>query len=127
MRLTQKIEGQTSSLRRLKGELAKLIVLSLVVLSGCSLTATRPMQEMSYTSAAIRAAKEVQADNLAPETYRQANEWFRKARKEYRLKNFKQAKDYADKARSLAEQAEFDSIVNGGNREDKGIKDPLEK
>jgi hypothetical protein len=91
----------------------------------CSLTATRPTQEMSYASAALRSAKEVQADNLAPEMYRQANEWFFKARKEYRLRSFKIAKEYADKARSLAEQAEFESINNGGNRDDAAIKDPM--
>src|SRR4051812_24234163 len=55
---------------------------------GCSLLATRPLQEMSDTSAAIRAAKEVQADTLSPEFYRQSNEWFFKAKHEYKFKNF---------------------------------------
>ena len=95
------------------------VVLALLFTAGsCALTATRPVQEMSDTGAAIRAAKEVQADTLAPELYRQANEWFLKARREYKFKNFLFAKEYAGKARKFAEQAEFEAIKNGGNRTD---------
>src|SRR5690348_3640000 len=81
----------------------------LLFLFGCSIIATRPVQEMSDATAAIRAAKEVQADTLAPEYYRQSNEWFFRAKHEYKFKNFKLAKEYADKARYLAEQAEFEA------------------
>lgn len=66
---------------------------------------------------AIRSAKEVGADNLSPDLYRNATEYSLKARKEYRLKNFQSAKQYADQARDFAEKAEFDSIRNGGKRE----------
>src|SRR6185312_12007222 len=90
----------------------------LIALAACALTATRPTQEMSDTGAALRAAKEVQADTLAPELYRQANEWWLKARREYKFKNFSFAKDYAAKARKFAEKAEFEAIKNGGNRTD---------
>ena len=71
---------------------------------------------MSNTQAALKAAKEVQADVLAPELYRQANEWFIKARQEYRYKDFEKARDYALKTRTLAEKAEFEAIKNGGIR-----------
>src|SRR5690348_10262313 len=74
-------------------------------LLGCSIFARRPVQEMSETGAAIRAAKEVQADTLAPEFFRQANEWFFRAKHEYKFKNFHLAKEYADKARMFAEKA----------------------
>jgi hypothetical protein len=91
----------------------------LVLSSGsCSVFATRPVQDMSDTEAALRAAKEVQADTLAPELYRQANEWFFNARKEYRFKNFELAQEEAVKARRFAEQAEFEALRNGGNRTD---------
>ncbi len=99
----------------------------LVVLAGaasCSLFKTRPVQDMSDTNAAIHAAKEVQADTLAPELYRQANEWFFRARKEYKFKNFALAEEYAQKARIFAEQAEFESIRNGGSRTE-NVPDPL--
>jgi hypothetical protein len=46
----------------------------------CSLTETRPIQLMAETSAAIQAAREVQAERLSPELFRQANEHFLKAR-----------------------------------------------
>ena len=81
---------------------------------------------MSDTYVALRAAREVQADSLAPELYRQASEWHLKARQEYRLKNFKFAKEYAEKARNYAEQAEFEAVRNGGNRESQAAPDPLE-
>lgn len=101
----------------------RLVFLSLaltgcVVIFSCSLTATRPVQDMSDTSAAIRAAKEVQADTLAPELYRQATEWWLKARKEYKFKNFSYAQQFASRARKYAEEAEFEAIKNGGNRGD---------
>lgn len=86
----------------------------------------RPVQEMSDTAAAIRAAREVQADTLAPELYRQANEWFFKAKHEYKFKNFDLARSYSDKARVFAEDAEFEAIRNGGNRSnDVATSDPL--
>lgn len=85
-------------------------------LSACALFATRPVQEMNDTSAALRAAREVQADVFAPELYRQANEWFYRAKREYKFRNFKDARAYSAKARAFAEQAEFESIRNGGNR-----------
>ncbi len=87
--------------------------------AGCSLVATRPVQEMSDTLAAIRAAKEVQADSLAPELFRLAKEWHLKAQREFRLKDFDTAKNSADRARFYAEQAEFESLKNGGTRADR--------
>lgn len=78
----------------------------------------RPTQEMYDTAAAIRAAREVQADTLAPDLFRLANEWFQKARKEYKFKNFKEAKEYVDLARRYAEQAEFEAVKSGATRSD---------
>jgi hypothetical protein len=128
MRPTQKIDELTSLLRRpRKLSLSYYLVgVWMTSLLGCTLTATRPIQEMSYTSAALRSAKEVQADNLAPELYRQATEWLFKAKQEYQLRYFKLARESADKARWFAEQAEFEAISNGGVREDANIKDPMD-
>ncbi len=79
---------------------------------------------MADTAAAIRAAKEVQADVLSPDLYRQANELFFKARRNYRFKNFKQAKEQAEMARGFAEQAEFEAIRNGAQRSAGSEMDP---
>lgn len=91
-------------------------LLAFAALSGCSVAATRPVQLMSDTSAAIRAAREVQADSLAPELFRQASEWYAKAKREYKFKNFKDANDFARKARRYAEQAEVEAIQAGAKR-----------
>lgn len=88
-----------------------------VLLSSCSITAVRPAQEMSNMEVAIKAAKEMGADILAPELYRTSIERGQEARKEYRFKNFMKAKDLADQARLFAEKAEYESIRNGGKRE----------
>lgn len=84
--------------------------------SGCSLFHERPIQLMSDTAAALRAAKEVSADSLAPEKFRLANESFFRAQNEYRLKNFAIAEKYAKRARRLAEESEFDALRQGSNR-----------
>ena len=104
-----------------------LLATGALALQSCAITATRPVQEMSDTGAAIHAAREVQADTLAPELFRQSNEWFLRARNEYKIKNFDLAKLYADKARRFAEQAEFESLRNGGNRKEVQVTDPLNK
>lgn len=101
-----------------KGFIALAIAaMSPFLFASCSITAVRPSQEMSNMEVSIRAAKEVNADVLAPELYRMASETGQKARREYRFKNFLDAKKLADKARGLAEKAEFESIRNGGKRE----------
>jgi hypothetical protein len=69
---------------------------------------------MSDTAAAMKAAKEAQADIIAPVLYREANEWWLKAKSEYKYKNFEEAEAYAIKARKLAEQAEFEVLKNPG-------------
>jgi hypothetical protein len=104
---------------------AALVGFALLAASACTVLSTRPVQEMSDTASAIRAAREVQADTLAPELFRQANEWFFKAKHEYKFKNFKLAKDYADKSRLFAEDAEFEAIRNGGNRTETSTSDPM--
>ena len=72
----------------------------------------------------LKAAKEVNADVLAPELYRRAQETALKARHEYRFKNFEIAKKYADQGRVYAERAEFEALRNGAKR-DAVPTDPL--
>jgi hypothetical protein len=105
--------------------LLPVAALVLCVGAGCSIFYGRPTQDMADTQAAMRAAKEVQADTLAPELYREASDWWLRAKREYKFKNFSLAHDYADKARTLAEQAEFESVRAGGVREEP--PDPLAK
>lgn len=71
---------------------------------------------MSDTAAALKAAREVSADSLAPEKFRRATEAYFRAQNEYRLKNFQIAEDYAKKAIRLAEESEFDALKQGSAR-----------
>jgi hypothetical protein len=71
---------------------------------------------MSETAAALKAAREVSADTLAPEKFRLANEAYFRAQNEYRLKNFAVAEKYARRARRLAEESEFDALRQGSAR-----------
>lgn len=99
-------------------------VLSAFLLASCSVFAVRPAQEMSNMDVAIRAAKEVNADMLSPDLYRGALEKSLLARKEYRFKNFLNARSLANEARDLAEKAEYQAIRNGAKRE-VAPEDPL--
>ncbi len=85
-------------------------------LSACSLFHDRPLQLMSDTAAALRAAREVSADSLAPEKFRLAGEAYFRAQNEYRLKNFEIAEKYAKRAQRLAEESEFDALRQGSAR-----------
>lgn len=84
--------------------------------ASCSLLKERPIQLMSDTSAALKAAKEVRADSLAPDLYRRATDAFFRAQNEYRLKNFAIAETYAKRAKNLAEAAEFEALRQGSDR-----------
>lgn len=97
--------------------LKRLAILSGIAgLFSCALAVTRPVQEMSDTAAALKAAKEVGADTLAPELYRRAVEAYFRARNEYQMKNFSITKEYAAKAKRLAEDAEFEALRLGASR-----------
>lgn len=102
-----------------------LPIAAIALWAGCSLVQTRPVQEMSDAAAAIRAAREVQADTLSPELFRQANETFFRAKNEYRLKNFVEAKQFADQAKDFAERSEFEVIRFGTARNANQLPDPL--
>ncbi len=98
-------------------KLGLALFLCLFFSSACSITATRPVQEMSYAVAALRAAKEVQADTLTPQLYQSAREWYFKARQEYKLKNFEEALAFANRARRFAEEAELKAQMSGATRQ----------
>lgn len=106
--------------------LLSLTTAALLTGSGCAIFTTRPTQTMSDASAALKAAREAQADVLAPELYRQANDWWFKARQEYKFKQFHYAEDFAEKARLYAEQAEYSAIQQGATRQDLGPPEALE-
>jgi hypothetical protein len=89
----------------------KLIVFCLIlVLGSCGIATTRPKLEMSLAQSAFLAAKEAQAETLAPGLYRKAEFYYLKAKASYRKKYFNKAKQYADLSREFSERAEFVSV-----------------
>lgn len=94
--------------------LKTIFVIGCALSIGCSVATPRPIQEMSNAEAALKAAKELHADTLAPDVYRAASETFYKAKTEYRLKNFDVAKKLAKKAMRLSEESEFEAYLKGG-------------
>lgn len=100
---------------RNRTHLKNLIILGLAAGGfGCSLAATRPIQEMSNAEVAIRAARDLNADSLVPDIFRAANDAFYKAKRDFRLKDFENSKKHALRATRLAEQAEFEAYRLGG-------------
>jgi len=93
-----------------------VFLLIVIFFVSCSLTVTRPVQQMSDTAAALKAAKEVNADTLSAETYRKAAEAYLRAQNEYKLKNFNIALEHALEAKNLAEEAEFEALQKGATR-----------
>ena len=91
-----------------------IVSILILLISGCSLFATRPSLEMTYADSALRAAQEVKADILAPNLYREAYENYLKAKKYYKSKHFDNARKFALLTKKLAEEAEFISIKKGG-------------
>jgi hypothetical protein len=114
-----KVNGLPKNKKRAKASRQALFLFlgyAALSLSACSLFHDRPLQLMSDTAAALRAAREVSADSLAPEKFRLASEAYFRAQNEYRLKNFAIAEKYAKRAQRLAEESEFDALRQGSAR-----------
>lgn len=87
-----------------------LFFLILLTLGACGLTTTRPKVEMSLAQAAFMAAKEAGADVHAPNVFRQAEDYYLKAKSAYRRKYFNKAQEYALLSKKFSEQAEYQAI-----------------
>lgn len=89
----------------------KLILLVLMIsITACGLTTTRPKVEMSLAQAAFLAAKESGADIHAPNLFRQAEDYYLKAKSAYRRKYFNKAQEYALLSKKYSEQAEYSAV-----------------
>jgi hypothetical protein len=87
-----------------------LLLVLLFILGACGLTTTRPKVEMSLAQAAFMAAKESGADVHASNLYRQAEDYYLKAKSAYRRKYFNKAQEYALLSKKFSEQAEYASV-----------------
>jgi hypothetical protein len=82
----------------------------LIFLSACGLATTRPKLEMRMAQSAFVAAKQSEAQTLAPGLYRKAEFYYLKAKSSYRRKYFNKAKQYAVLSKKFSEKAEYISI-----------------
>lgn len=88
--------------------------------SGCSAFNTRPFKQMAYAESAVQAAM-IAGSETNPEAgpvFQLAKDQLARARAFYRLKNFKEARMFAVKARRLAEEAEWRALrANSDSKE----------
>ena len=82
--------------------------IALVGLVACS---SRPVRQIVLADVAIKAAQKAKADSLATDLYRKAENHYLRAQKDYRDGYFDSCRKFADKARRLAEQAEYRAIL----------------
>lgn len=71
----------------------------------------RPVVDLTLADVALKAAQKVRADSLAPDQYRQAENFYLRAKKDFAEGYFDSCKKYANQARLLAEQAEYHSLL----------------
>ena len=92
----------------------------LPILSGCSLFQSRPVKHLAYAEAAFQAAVLAEADKNpnSSSVFILAKNQLARARSFYRLKNFKEARIEAIKARLLAEEAEWMAISANSSSKD---------
>ncbi len=79
--------------------------LALFIFSGCA-SSERPLADMIYASAAMKAAARARAERRAPDLFRRAELSFWTAKKFYLIKSYSRAKVAARRAKILAEKAE---------------------
>jgi len=79
-------------------------------LAACSVT-PKPTTQMIFASAAMKAAAYVNAERLAPDEFRRAENAFWQAKKYYMLKEFQLAEKYAKHTQRLAEDAEVKAEI----------------
>lgn len=65
---------------------------------------------MAMAQAAFMAAKEAGAEVHASNIFREAEDYYQKAKSQYRKKYFNKAKEYALLSKKYSEQAEFAAI-----------------
>lgn len=85
-------------------------LLIILTVSACGLATTRPKLEMRMAQSAFVAAKEANAQTLAPGLYRKAEYYYLKAKSAYKRKYFNKAQQYAILSQKFSEKAEYISV-----------------
>lgn len=85
-----------------------LLILLFLGMAGCH---PRPIDDMILADVALKAAQKVKAEVLAPDTFRRAENYYLRAKKDFNEGYFESAKKYAHQARQTAERAEYQSVM----------------
>lgn len=88
-----------------------LFLIAGTFLTGACAVTPKPTTQMVFASAAMKAAAYVNAERLAPDEYRRAENAFWQAKKYYLLKEFKLAEKFAIHTQRLAEEAELKAEI----------------
>lgn len=94
--------------------------------AGCGIFSTRPARHLSYAETAYVAAQKAEAETKSPQSFQLARETLFRARAAYRLKNFKEARRMAIRARMLSEEAEFRSLHKDSTTKENPVTNPEE-
>lgn len=89
----------------------KLLWLAPFLFLGFTACVTRPVEDLVLADVALRAAQKVKADALSPDSFRKAENFFLRAKKDYAEGYFESCKKYATDARVMAEQAEYKALL----------------
>lgn len=81
--------------------------LFLFLLAACH---PRPVEDLALADVAIRAAQKVKADALAPDAFRQAENFYLRAKRDFADGYYDSCKKYANEARLMAEKAEYGAL-----------------
>lgn len=98
--------------RRARPLAVSLAAFFLSGLSGCAMLESRPVRQMAYAEAALQGAILANAETNpeAMAVFQIAKDNLSRARSYYRLKNFRECRLYAVRARRLAEEAEWKAL-----------------
>lgn len=106
------------------GKAALLMCMVAFSFSSCAMIESRPVKQIAYAEAAMQGAILANAE-ANPETvavFQLARDSLARARSFYRLKNFREARSLAVRARRLAEEAEWRSLRgNSAVKEDDSL------
>lgn len=85
-----------------------MVVALSLLLASCQ---SRPVRELALADVALKSAQKVKADALAPDAFRQAENYYLRAKKDYVDGYYDSSRKYAEQARTQAEKAEYLSLV----------------
>lgn len=89
---------------------ASIRILPYFLLVGLVSCHPRPVEDLALADVAVKSAQRAKADSLAPDTFRKAENFYLKAKKDFSDGYFESCRKNADEARRLAEQSEYQAL-----------------